>query len=130
MGGDIKEAPAGLEGVGRKVSGKEGLAGRSPGVQGCFGEPQRQPIRAAGLCVLRGGERQEVGLKSGRSISGAWRTGPWGFVGRVDLRGLGCGLGRLQAVSQAWGWGRTHLEPLGLLRVGCWPRPRGLVGWG
>ena len=91
MGGDIKEAPGGLEGGGRKVSGKEGLAGRSPGVQGCFGEPQRQPIRAAGLCVLRGEERQEVGLRSGRSISGAWRTEPWGSWGGFERLGVWAG---------------------------------------
>ena len=36
VGGGIREAPAGLEGGGRKVSGEEGLTGRGPGVQGCF----------------------------------------------------------------------------------------------
>lgn len=32
----------------------------------------------------------------------------------MDLRGLGCGLGRLQAVSQAWRWGE---DPPGTPRL-------------
>ena len=61
MGGDIKEAPAGLEGGGRKVSGKEGPAGRSPGMQGCFGGATEMAHKSGWtLCCVVGRGRKSV----------------------------------------------------------------------
>ena len=51
--------------MGRKASLAE-----ARGCKGAFGEPQRRPVRAAGLRVPCDGERQEVGSGDG---------GPQGF---------------------------------------------------
>lgn len=86
--------------MGRKALG----AGSPQGCQGALGGATEMAHKSGWTLCCVVGERQEVRLRSGGSISGAWRTKPLGALGvsgRVDLRGLGCGLGRLQAVSQA-----------------------------